>query len=70
MIYLLLLFVFFLINSYISVLNESNLKPYAFNFAIMRSWGRSSNALGKSVKRAAKVLPLIVAFFQFLRLRN
>ena len=41
------------------------LKPYEFNFAIIKSCGRQSNALERSVRRAPNTFPLSTAFFHF-----
>ena len=41
------------------------LKPYPFNFAIIRSCGRQSKALRRSVRRALNVLPLSIHFCPF-----
>ena len=46
--------------------DADKLKPYAFNFAIMRSCGKQSKAFDRSVRTAPNVLPLSTEFFHFL----
>ena len=42
--------------------DAGKLKPYAFNFAIMRSRGRQSKAFERSLRRVPNVLPLSTHF--------
>ena len=46
--------------------DAAKLKPYAFNFAIIRSCGRQSKAFERSVRRTPNVLPLSTHFFYVL----
>ena len=41
------------------------LKPYEFNFAIIKSCGRQSSPLERFVRRAPNTFPLSTAFFHF-----
>ena len=45
--------------------DANKLKPYAFNFVIMRVCGRQSKAFDRSARRAPNVLPLSTEFFPF-----
>ena len=45
--------------------DADKLKPYAFNFAIMRSCGGQSDTFERTVRRAPNVLPFSTHFFHF-----
>ena len=46
--------------------DTDKLKPYAFNFAIMKSCGKQSKAFERSAKRAPNILPLFAHFLSWL----
>ena len=46
--------------------DTDKLKPYAFNFAIMKSCGKESKAFERSAKRDPNILPLTTHFLSWL----